>query len=271
MSIRHQIFGTDFGFVIPCLNEFEELGFRKRKRLLTEQYQEKAKLAISKLKNNPLEISPTSHRYFATLSDKFDFKTSEKESSDFYISIEWSNNLKITIHDSTMISPANYNECFFSIRVSPECENWGLSVDEIQVDCFSSKPLSYTLAWKSIENELIRNNIKADLVQLCGYYQYAPKIKCALIHADDNEHISFLANVVNGNVTRRMISVDSLADEWNISSDEVLEYAQQMRRLGYEIRNSHTNPQIEQNQWLIPYAFPTLTPQSVQLRKSLAR
>ena len=271
LSIRNQVFSTDFGFDIPYLNESEELGFRKRKRLLTKQYQEKAKLAISKLQNNIVKISPTSHEYFATLSDKFDFQTVEKDSADFYVSIEWSNKLKITIYDMQIDELPNNNDCLFSIHVSPDFGDWGLNVDEIQVDCFSSRPLSYTLAWKSIENELIRNNIKADLVQLCGYYQYTPKIKCALIHADDNEQISFLANVVNGNVTRRMISVNSLADQWNISADEVLDYAQQMRRLGYEIRNSSTNPQIKQDQWLIPYAFPTLTPKSVQLHKSLAR
>jgi DNA (cytosine-5)-methyltransferase 1 len=68
-----------------------------------------------------------------------------------------------------------------------------------------------------------------------------------------------------------MITTSDLADEWNISPNKVLEYAQRLRRLGYEIRNSVTNPQIENEEWLIPYAFPTLTPQSVQLRKSLVR
>ena len=42
-----------------------------------------------------------------------------------------------------------------------------------------------------------------------------------------------------------------------------------LRELGYEIRNHGTNPQIPEDHWLVPYAFPTLTPLSVQLRKKL--
>jgi DNA (cytosine-5)-methyltransferase 1 len=270
MSIRQQVFDTDFGVDIPLLAEHEELGFRKRKRMLTAKYQEKAKLALTSLQNNAVISMPKSHEYFAMLTDKFDFRETENEGADFFVSVKWTSTLKIKVTDSSSVDSQTKNAHSFSIRISPQQSEWGLNISEIQVDSFSDNPLSYTVAWKAAEYELIRNNLKADLVQLCGYYQYTPKIKCTLSYFK-SKHISFLTDVVNGNITRKMITTNDLADEWNIPVNMVLEYAQKMRYLGYEIRNNATNPQIESNQWLIPYAFPTLTPRSVQLKKSLVR
>ena len=42
-----------------------------------------------------------------------------------------------------------------------------------------------------------------------------------------------------------------------------------LRTIGSEVRNNKTNPQMKDNEWLIPYKFPTLVPMSVQLHKSL--
>ena len=66
-----------------------------------------------------------------------------------------------------------------------------------------------------------------------------------------------------------MVSSKDLSDCWSTSEEELIEVAQFLRSLGYEIRNHGTNPQIEEGNWLIPYSFPTLTPQSVQLRKKV--
>lgn len=42
-----------------------------------------------------------------------------------------------------------------------------------------------------------------------------------------------------------------------------------LRELAFEIRNQSTNPQMKEDEWLLPYKFPTLLPESVQLSKSL--
>lgn len=42
-----------------------------------------------------------------------------------------------------------------------------------------------------------------------------------------------------------------------------------LKSIGYEIRNKNTNGQIAEDNWLIPYAFPTLTSKSVQTYKNL--
>jgi DNA (cytosine-5)-methyltransferase 1 len=61
----------------------------------------------------------------------------------------------------------------------------------------------------------------------------------------------------------------TLAEEWDVSTADVMDAAEYLRVLGYEIRNHTTNPQIGEDMWLIPYTFPTLTPLSVQLWKKL--
>ena len=63
--------------------------------------------------------------------------------------------------------------------------------------------------------------------------------------------------------------LDEIAAEWGIQSAKVMSMAKWLRELGYEVRNHKTNPQIPANCLLVPYSFPTFTPQSVQLRKTL--
>lgn len=143
-----------------------------------------------------------------------------------------------------------------------------LPFNEILIASISNNLLAFTAAWKALEMELIEANIKADLVQLNGYYQYEPNIACAM-DCSKQSQLEFLRSVVNGKLTRKLLSEDIFIKEWNTDSKGVRERAESMRRLGYEIRNTKTNPQIPPGYWLIPYPFPTLNPLSVQLRKSI--
>jgi len=268
LAIRNQVFDTDFGFNLSYLEEYEQLGFRQRKRLLTEKYKDKAKEALMHRTVPPSNGIRTSHSYFATITDTFEYKRTDESKAGFSISVSWDNDLRITVRE---VFASNVDEVatpMFTIDVLPHDCKWNISAERILVEVFSMNPLGYTVAWKSIEDELIQNNIKADLVQLCGYYQYMPKIRCKLYCPDDMP-IAFLVPVVNGNATRRLLPEYELAGILGIPCVEVTDYAQRMREYGYEIRNNNTNPQIEKGQWLIPYAFPTLTPLSVQLRKTL--
>jgi DNA (cytosine-5)-methyltransferase 1 len=268
LAIKNQVFNLNIGFELPCLEEHEQLGFRQRKRQLTEKYKSKALKALENGDSPSVVHIEKSHSYFVALTDSFGYKRTEKRDADFLVEVHWNSDLKITIRDVSSTDVPNYSKLKFSIIVVPNYCRWNMSAEKIWVDVFTDAPLGYTAAWKAIENELIQNNIKADLVQLCGYYQYTPKIRCELRCLNDMP-LSFLTPVVNGNVTRRMMPDYELANVLGVSCDEVINYAQKMRDFGYEIRNSNTNPQIEEGQWLIPYAFPTLTPLSVQLRKTL--
>ena len=134
---------------------------------------------------------------------------------------------------------------------------------------YAADTTAFTIAWKAFERELITNSIKADLVQLNGYYQYTPKLCCTCILHRDFPYRNILESIVAGENVTDIVYEDYLSDVWNIPKERIVDVAEFLRKLGYEIRNHMTNPQIEKGSWLIPYAFPTLTPLSVQLRKKV--
>jgi DNA (cytosine-5)-methyltransferase 1 len=88
-----------------------------------------------------------------------------------------------------------------------------------------------------------------------------------------NENTDFcwdvVRKVVNGEGTRNIYSAIELSQLWNTSLESVPLHANQLKSIGFEVRNSNTNPQIPKACFLIPYSFPTLTPKSVQLHKKL--
>ena len=137
------------------------------------------------------------------------------------------------------------------------------------MEIFTMDMKAFTIAWKAFEHELIINSIKADIIQLNGYYQYTPKLKCKCRITEEIKYRDIICKVVGGEPVAKLISSELLSLCWNTAKNQLVEIAEYLRKLGYEIRNHKTNPQIEEGYWLIPYAFPTLTPQSVQLRKSV--
>lgn len=263
IAIRQQVFGTQFPFTLSLLEPNEELSFRKRKRELSAVYKKKAELAIKSLKNKKKEL-PNSHSYFCTLDKTFRFKESPKEVSNFRINVHWGNNLRIVVEDSDCKDADEV----FSINIRAR-ENWTLCVDKVILISKSMDTRSLTAAWKAFERELTTNAIKADLVQLNGYYQYCPKFVCSCTFVDSFLYSNVLKKVIEMDSVPRILSTYELSETWQIEPKDVLPVACFLKSLGYEIRNHKTNPQIGIDDWLIPYAFPTLTPLSVQLWKSL--
>ena len=64
-------------------------------------------------------------------------------------------------------------------------------------------------------------------------------------------------------------NINQFAANYDMRQDEMLDCFYELRKIGFEIRNSNTNPEISEDEFLIPYRFPTLTPLSVQLKGSL--
>jgi DNA (cytosine-5)-methyltransferase 1 len=136
----------------------------------------------------------------------------------------------------------------------------------------SSQPAAFTALWKAFEEKVSTLTGIADLVQLCGYYQYAPKFFAQLnlsASVSVKPYWKALQLVVSGVGVAQQLPDAHLAALVGIPSAEVFPFCEHLRRIGYEVRNSNTNPQIAAGTFLIPYAFPTLTPRSVQLRKKL--
>lgn len=264
LAIRQQVFKTKFPFELSLLDDSEELTFRKRKRELTKIYRKKAQMAIDSIKENHA-VLPENHSYFCSMSENFMFKEVKKEDAEYKVDVYWENELTIEAH------PVDRNDAneTVNIEIVPTETGWTLGVSKVILIAYGKTPKDYTIAWKTFDHELIVNSIKADIVQLNGYYQHVPKMKCSGSLPMEFPYKEVVDSIIHGRKVAKIISAQELAEEWKSEEETLGKIAEYLRKLGYEIRNHMTNPQIEEGNWLIPYAFPTLTPQSVQLKKKV--
>ncbi len=257
-----QFFGIEQPVKLPLLRESEVLTFRKRKRNRTFQYSEKAKNSISKIKKaKQISFRASKSRY--VLDSGFVLREDEK---GLPVSIKPKKNwLEIK-------AETKRKSKFFKIEIfQTEGIKWNLPFEKIVLSGTILDERAFIICWKILEKEIARNGRKADLVQLSGYYQYLPGIRCIMTLPDQKNHRwNSLAKVVEGKGVRTMLTAEDSRELWELKkSEDILQFAKWMRTLGYEIRNSSTNPQIPDGVFLIPYCFPTLNSLSVQLGKSL--
>lgn len=279
LSILEQVFSVPLPISLPSLKVNDVLGFRKRKQDKTLLYNVKAKEALAvnscRRDNNASYEVSSLRSYFAYLSDEFGWIQTDSEEDGM-------GRLHVTFHPSNKVwnifvgttSQHDMLDSQMTIKIRPlGTAVWSLgAVEEVCLYADNLEPKIFTALWKAFEAELIRGNIKADLVQLNSYYQYHPKISMSVrFHSSLTltEEWSVVKAVTEGRCTRKTIPSEQIARDWGIKHEKVLHYALFLRGLGFEVRNWNTNPQIPAGHFLIPYAFPTLTPLSVQLRKSL--
>jgi len=260
LAIRIQVFGTHFPFNLELLPDSATLSFRKLKRDLTASYRKKAAKAIQNLSTQ--KVSSCHNRdFFANLSERFKYTESEK-GGRYKVKVTWSDILVINVSENTILPCSST-----AIKICPR-KIWTLPAQSVMLIINSSDWLGVTLAWKVLEKELIINSIKADLVQLNGYYQYPSNLNCELIETSLPEKDIF-SSIIEGDCVGQNLTTTQLASLWHIEPDMVLPKAIMLRKMAFEIRNQSTNPQMKDNEWLLPYKFPTLLPESVQLNKSL--
>ena len=262
LAIRMQVFGTTFPFKLDFLPDTVELSFRKKKRELTQHYRAIAKEAIARLYSESPNYILDDTKYYLTLTNKFKCCTSEKE-GDYDVTVKWLDDMLDIEVKSTKedISEPSI------IKITP-FSTWTMPVPAIQLKVYSRGWLAVTAAWKVLDRTLMASKTKADLVQLNGYYQYQSQIVCTL-KTSTLDKVNIMLPIINGEIVGKELTSTNFAKAVKINEDEVLEHAKWLRTLGYEIRNSHTNPQIPQGVWLLPYKFPSLLPESVQLNKTL--
>jgi DNA (cytosine-5)-methyltransferase 1 len=267
LCVREQLFGTPTPVTLPTLRDDEELGFRKRKRALSSDYKGKAAAAISSL----MSVEPQARRhriYTAEMRDGFDFR--ETDSGQLLVKSTWTDSTcEISVSEANTHIQPNHG---FSIEVAPnEKRPWALGSLRVTLIGQTTKPVIFTALWKAFEAELIKNQIKADLVQLSEYYQYAPRFTCKMIMPiGQGWQWDALSKVVSGLGTQRILPANKLVGILNISFEKLNEFAIFLKDCGYEARSTETNPQIPVGSFLIPYSFPTLSPLSVQLRKKIS-
>jgi DNA (cytosine-5)-methyltransferase 1 len=278
LSILDQIMGVKLPFPMHYLPPDRQLGFRQRKRQLTQKYAEKAKAAILKIYPKKPEAFSTSNGYCQKgemvrfLSSDFAWKDQEIKNS-ISINLRYEIDLESWTIEAKMKGKPdrNYQYC---IEILPRegFKDWALATNKVRLFGKDLDFLTFTALWKGFEEKAMEITGKADLVQLSGYYQYKPRIKGLIIFNPQLKVDSIwrvIASVVGGIGVASKLSAEDLAILWKVNADDVFGYLQHLRTMGYEVRNHKTNPQIALGEYLIPYSFPTLTPKSVQLRKSL--
>ncbi|MCM0593786.1 MAG: DNA cytosine methyltransferase [Gloeotrichia echinulata IR180] len=277
LSILDQIMGVALPFPMHYMNASKQLQFRQRKRQLTQIYAQKAKEAIAILSSTkPLRLLSNSSvingEAIRFLSDNFAWNQ-QKVSGSIKIHLKYELNSycwTITGQNSDTWNQKNK----FVIDILPSCghEDWVLGTSKVKLYANDLDLHLFTALWKAFEEKLIEITGMADLVQLSGYYQYNPRITGVVtFHPELKVNLFWrvVQSVVRGIGVATQLSSENLAQLWGVKPENVFSYLQSLRNMGYEVRNHNTNPQIPQGEYLIPYAFPTLTPRSVQLRKKL--
>jgi DNA (cytosine-5)-methyltransferase 1 len=279
LSILDQIMDVDLPFDLAYLPQDKQLGFRQRKRKLTQIYLQKAEAAIiqlskqGKIKGLDASIYREKREFVRFLSiDNFSWiEKPVANSVKIYLSCE--------LDSSSWIIKASTNNNWgepdqFSIDVYPSCgySDWVLCTSSVKLCAKQLDPKVFTSLWKAFEEKLKEATGKADLVQLSGYYQYNARIS-GIMNFYNGEKVNLFWQVVQC-VTRciatsAQLKIKEFAECWGVDEEDVISYLQSLRAIGYEVRSHNTNPQIPLGEYLIPYAFPTLNPKSVQLRKVL--
>lgn len=260
LAIRIQVFNTVFPFSLELLALGATLSFRKKKRELTASYRKKASEAIKHL-SCASRKEFKDRKFKASLTDRFKYKEDD-HIGKYNVHVTWSDMLVISVSEDT-----NNKMHTTTIKISPS-STWDIPVSQVMLIVSSVDWKGVTLAWKVFDRELVKNSLKADLVQLNGYYQYPSHLVCELVETTLPDQNIFFP-IISGECVGRNLTSETLSSIWNIDKSEVLNMAIFLRSLAYEIRNKATNPQMKEDEWLLPYKFPTLLPESVQLNKSL--
>ncbi len=280
LSILEQVMGVELPFSMHYLPATKQLGFRQRKRQLTERYARKAKEAIANLSQSqpdtfilsqPRVIQEQAVRFLAA---DFAWNATETHNS-LKIHLKYDLNPERWMIEARMSeTEKDKNQYAIALFPSESCEDWGLGTEKVSLCAPSSEPRVFTALWKAFEEKLSKITGKADLVQLSGYYQYKPRLSAKLAFQPTFKVTSFwrvIQGVVEGLGVGKPLQAREMALLWGVEEEKVFSHLQSLRGMGYEVRNHNTNPQIPQREYLIPYAFPTLTPRSVQLRRNLGK
>jgi DNA (cytosine-5)-methyltransferase 1 len=265
LAVREQVFGDEIPVSLDYLRPNEVLGFRRRKRALTAHYKKLAEAAISE---RPLSVaSRDAHTGCVTrsraLTPDFGWREIDPRDPDaIQVRVDQSNG-----HLDVTLGPGPHA---VTVDVVPSSRGWSLGIESARLEV-GADPLALTAAWKAFEEEVRVRFDLADLVQASGYYVYDQQIRASVVKGPKSMRWRLLRAVCEGRGVGGTASLDVLRDAWGLDVDDVRLQGllRELRSWGYEVRSSRTNPQIPPGEYLVPYAFPTFTPRSVQRNKSL--
>lgn len=274
LSVLEQIFGIELPFKLNKLKPHHQLSFRKIKSKRTKYYYEKAQEAIKKLDYQERAIKVRSRSYYGLPEINTVLKESRKKVEGFFQikfnanKKKWQFELRGEKTDTDLIYK-------IIIRHSEKGNSLFGDVNHIELYSYSSDIISYLTLWKAFERELINNKIKADLVQLNGYYQYKPildisiEIESDLIPDNLKSTWEVLATMAKDEEHSKIRNINEIAIAYDIEANLLANEFRQFKEIGFEIRNHNTNTEIEKDHYLIPYLFPSLNALSLQRQTSL--
>lgn len=279
LSILDQVIGADLPCDLAYLPSTKQLGFRQRKRKLTDSYLKKAHVAIAQLhqqgKLKALEPSicqvPRSAVRFLSMANFLWTEVPNSEGVKIYLNSELDASAW-TITASTNDLGDEPDRYSIEVYASSTHEDWGLGTNVVRLCAKQWDPPVLIALWKAFEETLKAVTGQADLVQLSGYYQYKARIRSVMTFCTQPDRSSVwhvIQCLTHGMATATQLKAIELAEAWGVNEADIFPSLRSLRAIGYEVRSHHTNPQIPAGEYLIPYAFPTLNPRSVQLRKAL--
>lgn len=268
LSILNQLFDVRLPFVIDYLAPNEELGFRKRKSSLTKEYLEKAHRSIEKM----LESQPIADRKSEKKGTKTSWLTADNRLVDEYREDFHRYDFKYELDSAQWyisVNNGDLSETVYRITISiNSLPSSGAILPPILMESKTNDKKSILAVWKFLETLVRENAHKDDLVQLFGYYKNKVNSTISLelmnkkLMADPFWRI--LKSVSSGIGVGSILSKDEYLDLYEVNDDELLKSLIVLKELGFEVRNSSTNPQILPGYYIIPYSFPTLNERSLQ-------
>ncbi|PSB20083.1 DNA cytosine methyltransferase [Phormidesmis priestleyi ULC007] len=279
LSILDQVINVELPFNLAYLPQSKKLGFRQRKRGLTKIYLQKAQTAITELSRKG-KFTDLADSIYENKGESVRFLSVEtfswtKELAPDCVKIYLNYELSDSSWTITASTSGNWEEPDqFIIDVYPSCghDEWVLGANSVKLCAKKLNAQVFTSLWKAFEEKLSEATGKADLVQLSGYYQYNARISGVMNFCEKSKVSSFwrvVQCVTRCIGTSAQLKAIEFAEQWGVEEKDIFFYLQSLRAMGYEVRSNNTNPQILAGEYLIPYAFPTLNPKSVQLRKHL--
>lgn len=268
LAVMSQVFGIALPAALPLLKTGEELTFRKRKREKTITYKTAAsesKKSVIKTLHKEVVIDAKAKNF--DFSDGFELI--EKSEGQFAIKASIvRNSLVIKLNEVAAKKLSNVGKVEIS-AIRP----WEFEFGKIKFEFTGQSQSLISVAWKALELYLSERNLKNDLVQLGGYYQYESNLLISIqLETKENRKSvwALLSKSITEGLIGKSVKYADASDVLGIELSELVEFMGQLRELGFEIRNRNTNSQIPANTLLIPYAFPTLNSRSVQLHKSVS-
>lgn len=267
ISVINQLFAKEELLPIGYFESNEELSFRKRRHRLAQFYKTRASAAIESRRLPVRVLKAKTQEFSASVDAKFGFSLREHATSHSVTArFDPPSCLSIrTTGDRRRSKPA------FSITIeAAEGLVWSLPFERIEVHGTQLAREDFLVGWKAVEHWLSAHNLKADLVQLYGYYAYeALAVNRCDLHGATDWRWTRLAELIGGSGTRAIYKASELCNIFRLSESSLRQWLSFLRSLGYEVRSHNTNPQIAPNSYLLPYSVPTLTAESVQRTKDL--